>query len=352
MRVAIVTDIHVGARSDSKIMANHFAKFYTDVFFPTLEEQGITRVLMLGDIFDRRKYINFQSLYAARNYLFEPLRDYQVDVIVGNHDTALKSTNEINSLELLLGEYTNITPHTEPIEIEIDGTMLALLPWVCSDNYKQSMQFLQNTVSQVLFGHLEIQGFEMHIGARSDTGFDSSVFSRFSQVFSGHFHHRSTKGNITYLGSPYEMTWADYKDPRGFHLYDTDTRELTFVENPYRLFYKLTYNDSTPAMERVVNDGIFEAYEGTFVKVIVEQRTDPLLYERFISKIDASKPADVTIIDDTIHIQFTNEIAEDIEDTAAIIKSTVDTVSKEEIRDPLFHLLTRLHQDALQMSKP
>ena len=71
------------------------------------------------------------------------------------------------------------------------------------------------------------------------------LFRRFDIVMSGHFHHKSDDGQIYYLGTPYEIYWNDYEDPRGFHIFDTETRELERIVNPYRIFEKVYYDDTT-----------------------------------------------------------------------------------------------------------
>jgi hypothetical protein len=230
------------------------------------------------------------------------------------------------------------------------GTQIALLPWVCADNYQESMKFIADTPAQILFGHLEIRGFEMHIGSRSETGFDTSVFQRFDRVYSGHFHHRSTNGNISYLGTPYEITWADYNDPRGFHIFDTETREMTFIPNPYRMFYRLVYDDTVDSTRDMVENGIFDLYTGTYVKVMIQSKTDKVLFDRFIHKLDQAMPADVSLIDNTAILEFSREEVDDIDDAPAIIMDTVNTVSKEQIRKPLNEMLIRLYQDAMSIS--
>lgn len=352
MKVCLITDTHIGARNDSRNFSKYFEKFYTDVFFPYLKDNDITRIIHLGDIFDRRKYINFQTLHESRRWLFEPLREYEVDLIIGNHDTSFKNTNDVNSPDLVLRDYPNIKVHSEAVDIDVDGTPLAILPWVCSDNYLESMEFLSKTRSQLLFGHLEIQGFEMHAGSVSDTGFDENLFKRFDMVFSGHFHHRSTRGNIHYLGSPYEMTWSDYSDARGFHVFDTDTRELTFVQNPYSIFHKVFYDDSVRELvEARIASNDFEHLANTFVKVVVKERTDPFLFDRFVEKIEAIQPIDLTFIDNTMDMMFQEDISDDdIEDTASIIATMVASVPKEAVRKPLLALMAELHTNAVNQS--
>ena len=78
-------------------------------------------------------------------------------------------------------------------------------------------------------GHLEVNGFEQHIGSWSNEGVEAHIFDKFDMAMSGHFHHRSDNGTVFYLGNPYEITWSDYKDPRGFHIFDTDKRSLEYI---------------------------------------------------------------------------------------------------------------------------
>ena len=71
MKVAIITDTHFGARSDSIPFDNFFESFYNDSFFPEIEKQGVKTIIHLGDIFDRRKYINFNTLASCKKYFFD-----------------------------------------------------------------------------------------------------------------------------------------------------------------------------------------------------------------------------------------------------------------------------------------
>lgn len=202
MRIIFLGDTHFGARSDSLVFHNHFDKFYTGVLFPYMEKENITHIIQLGDLFDRRKYINFNTLHLAREYFFEPLRQkgFTMDVFVGNHDTYYRSGNEVNSPNLLLGEYTNIRTFSEPVTCTYDDIDIALLPWVNTTNHDECMEFLDETKAPILLGHLEIAGFEMYKGSVVDHGMPMEPFMKFDTVCSGHFHHKSSRGNIHYLG--------------------------------------------------------------------------------------------------------------------------------------------------------
>lgn len=351
MLVVILTDTHIGSRNDSRNFSIFFKRFYDNVFFPYLREHGIKRVLHGGDLFERRKYINFQSLGDARDYLFEPLRDYDVDLIVGNHDTYFKNTNALNSPTLLLGEYPNIKVHDSPAEIDLDGFKMAMLPWICTGNFQESMDFIEKTNATHLLGHLEIRGFEMYAGSVNDHGFDPKVFDKFAQVYSGHYHHRSTHGNISYLGSPYESTWSDFNDPRGFHVFDTDTRELTFIENPYRMFHKVYYNDVKEDVEEMIAKD-YDAFTNTYVRVVIQEKTNPFGFERLLDKIGKTNPIDISFTDDTLDLSFGDEeLMEDIEDTQSIIVQSIEQAANPIHQEALKKFMLDLYGEAVSLSR-
>ena len=228
MKVALVTDTHWGARNDSKVFAKYFSKFWKETFFPYIDKHNIDHIIHLGDIVDRRKYINYVTADNLKKDFINPLiqRDIKFWCLIGNHDIYYRNSLEINALDQLYGVDKNINLISKPKEITIDGCKLLLMPWICQNNWNDSWEAIKKSKSQIMMGHLELNGFEMHKGAVCETGLDLQEFSKFDMVLSGHFHHRSSSDNIYYLGAPYEITWSDYQDPKGFHIFDTQTREL------------------------------------------------------------------------------------------------------------------------------
>ena len=142
---------------------DYFEKFYKDVFFPYLDDNGIDTIIDLGDTFDRRKYISFTSLKRAKDMFFDPVatRNINMHVIVGNHDAYYKNTLEVNSVDLLMEEYDNITTYINPEVVEIGGCEIMLVPWICEQNEEQTFVMADKTSAQVLLGHLELAGYEM-----------------------------------------------------------------------------------------------------------------------------------------------------------------------------------------------
>lgn len=348
MKIALITDQHFGARSDSVAFLDFFEKFYTNFFFPKLELEGITSVLILGDTFDRRKYVNFQSLKRAKEMFFQVLKDKHIDVhmLVGNHDTTFKNTNDVNSPDLLLRDFDNINVISHPTTINVGGTNICMMPWICPENFVDSMNEMRDTHAEICMGHFEIDGFEMYRGHECHGGLNRDTFSKFDMVFSGHYHHRSTQGNITYLGTPYELTWQDYADPKGFHIFDLSNRRLTFIENPYTMFVRLEYDDKD---KEPIDLDAFDLKD-TYVKLVVVNKTDYYKFDLFVNKLYNKGCHDIKIVED--FSEFENgEVDSDIdlEDTLSILSNYVDSLSTDVDKEKIKTFMKSLYTEAVNL---
>jgi DNA repair exonuclease SbcCD nuclease subunit len=352
MKIALITDTHWGARGDSPAFAEYFNRFYYEQFFPYLAANGISRIFHLGDIVDRRKYINFVTARHLRKFVEHcDSSGIRLDVIIGNHDTSFKNTNEVNSMRELFEHSTyDIHYYSDADVVDVDGTDIAVLPWICSGNYEESMQFINNTNAQILFGHLELAGFEMYKGAINDHGFDSKIFDKFDVVCSGHFHHKSTRGNINYLGAPYEMSWSDYNDPRGFHVFDTETRELTYIRNPLTMFNKIHYHDQDKTLDDIMAVD-WDHYKGSYVKLIVHTKTNPYWFDMFVDKIEKAGVLDLQVVDDNLNLQLEDDgdIVSEAEDTLTVLNKVVEQVDSRVDKKVLYNFLSTLYNEALSV---
>ena len=349
MKVALITDQHFGARNDAIHFLDYYEKFYKETFFRVIDENNIKTVLILGDTFDRRKFINFYSFHRAKSMFFDELHKRKIDVhmLVGNHDTYYKNTNEVNSPELLLEEYDNINVIDSPRTITLDSINICMVPWICAENYTQSMKEIKDTFATICMGHFEIQGFTMHRGAVCTEGLEPSMFDKFDLVFSGHYHHRSNNGSIHYLGNPYELTWIDYGDPRGFHLFDLKSKELEFIENPNRMFHRIVYDDKQESLQTISQKDL-TPYKGTYVKVVVVSKSNPYLFDVFINNLYKVSPVDIAIAEDFAELEETEEdIVNETEDTTTILNKYVDNLTTDLNKDKLKVLLRELYVEAL-----
>ena len=340
--------MHFGARNDSLVFLDFYEKFYDNTFFPTIDSSGIDTVLILGDTFDRRKYVNFYSLQRAKEMFFGKLeeRGIRVHMLAGNHDTYYKNTNEVNSPELLLTEYTNINVISKPETIIVGGTPICMMPWICPDNYQESIDHMANTKADICMGHFEISGFAMYRGMESHDGLSKETFDKFDLVFSGHYHHRSNDKHIHYLGNPYELTWQDYNDPRGFHLFDLDTRGLTFVQNPYTMFARIEYDDK----EREVLDLAALDLKDKYVKLVVVNKTDYYKFDKFIQTLYNKGCHEIKIVEDLSEFED-GEVGEEInlEDTLSVLSNYIDSVETDVDKDQIKTYMRTLYTEAVNV---
>ena len=320
MKIAIITDQHFGARKNSKLFHDYFLKFYNNIFFPTLEKEGITTVIDMGDTFDIRKSIDFGALRWAKDNYFDRLESMGITLhsIVGNHTAYYKNTNDVNAVDLLLREYDNVKTYSEVSSIEIGGCNILLVPWINKENEDKSFGLINKSRASICMGHLELNGFRATPGHMMEHGMEWSIFKKFDKTYSGHYHCRSNQENIYYLGNPYEMFWNDVNDEnRGFHLFDTETLEHTPVNNPYRLHKIIYYNDQ--------DYQLFDAreLENKIVKVVVRNKSDGKKFEKFIDKLYSANVAELKVVEN-FGLQEAEEFeAFESEDTLSILNRYV-----------------------------
>ena len=346
-KVAFITDTHYGVRNDNHHFYNYFSNFFNDHFFPTIETQRVDKIVHLGDVVDRRKYINFLTSKHLREDFIDPISDMGIpmDIIVGNHDTYYKNTNDVNALNELLRSYSNINSYTDAVDVDMCGVPTLYLPWICTDNLHASIATLNNSKSRVCLGHLEIDGFTMHPGHVMHGGLTKSLFDKFELTCSGHFHHRSSRGDIHYLGCPYEMSWSDYGNQKGFHIYDTETHELQFYPNPDKMFHRIVFDlDEEPEIHA-------RDIEGKYVKFVVKVNVKQSIVDSFVSEIEKYNPLDLTVVDESM---ITNQddyevTAEEIEDTFTIVSKYIDNLDTVVDKDQVKKKINELYQQAMTL---
>ena len=344
MKVAILNDTHCGVRNSSDIFINYQEAFYTDVFFPYLQENDIKHILHLGDYYEHRRFINFKALSANRKHFLEKLREYGItmDIIPGNHDTYYKNTNNLNSLKELLGHYMNeVNIVNDASVLDYDGLKVGLVPWICQDNEAEVTDFLNNCKADVIGGHFDIIGFDMIRGVPCTSGMTSDKLRRFELVLSGHYHCKSNQGNIHYLGSQMEFFWNDAGDDKFFHVLDTDTRELLPVRNPITLYEKIYYDDE----KQDYNNWSTSHLDEKFVKVVVVNKTDLFTFERFLDRIQSRNIHDLKIQENLTEFLGENVVDDglEVEDTSELLRGYVENVEtpldKERIKKELLELM-------------
>lgn len=343
MKVALITDTHFNFKKGNKIFHEYFEKFYKNIFFPTLEKYGIDTVIHMGDIFDNRKNTDYWSIDWTKKVILDPLKKYNVYLTVGNHDIFYKNTTHLNSPVLLLDNYTNINVITSAKTINLKGTDILFLPWITSNDEQATFNHIRETSARVAMGHLELNGFYPQRNHVQTGGMDNTIFSKFDRVFSGHYHTRSDNGKIFYIGNPYELYWSDYNDKRGFAIFDTDTYELEYIDNPYQMFKIINYRD-----DAVYN---LNEYDNCIVKLIIKEKKDKIKYEKFLDWLLEQNIQDLKIIEDVIindDIDVEHEVQN--EDTLSLLKKYVDESEIQLNKIRIKQILNQIYKESFQMT--
>lgn len=350
-KIAVICDSHFGVRNDAPVFYDYFQKTFNR-FFDIIKKEGCEYIIHLGDLMDRRKYINYVTSNKLRKIFLEKI-EIPTHIIAGNHDLYWRNTSIVNSLDEIIGDrYPLIKTHTRPHLVSVDGLDIQLIPWINEENYAESLEAIRTTSAEVLMGHLELQGFQTFKGIVSDHGMDASIFNRFDAVYSGHYHHRSSNNNIHYIGSSAEYTWADYNDPRGFSIFDTQTREMTFYENEINIFRMLAYDDvKHPNILEKIKGTDYSKYKDCYVKIVCVNKTNPYNFDVLLDKLYKACPLDISIIEDISSFKDNAEddVIDEAQDTRTILDSYISGLTLPVNNDKMKNFMYSIYSEALSV---
>ena len=351
MKIALITDTHFGARNDNQIIESYMNKFYEEVFFPYVEKNSIDTIIHLGDLVDRRKSISYLSLKNMQDNFIDVIEQKGIEthIIIGNHDCYFRNTNSVNSVNELYKTSSNIKVYEYAETVRFGDFGVCMVPWITRENQEHTLEEVKNTDASVLMGHIEVNGFTMHGNTVCEHGLSKNIFKNFEYVFSGHFHVKNDNGQIYYLGTPYELMWTDSGLDKGFHVFDTENRELEFIQNPNRLFHKVWYDDKgVETIDDVMED--FSQYKDCYIKIIVANKNNPFFFEKYLERLERANPANVTILDsDPIWDDYDEELIDEAEDTLTILEKYVEGIEMEIDKYKLNSVLKGIYLEATEI---
>lgn len=345
MNEIILGDIHIGARNDCPVMRESQLDFMENVLFPYITENDIKTIWQLGDLFDRRRYTDHETMHEWITRFFEPLERANVNMItlLGNHDLYYRNRLDLNTSSLLLRSFKNIRIIDKPTDV---GDFF-VVPWLNHENIDEFAESLVKTEKSICLGHFEINGFPMHnSGHLCNSQITPKFFSKFQDVYSGHFHHSSKIGNISYIGSPYDMSWGESDQKKGFVVMNKDDFSTQFIENPILNHLVIKYNDVIDAV-----DGIdFSIYQRKIVRVLIDGDFKKLQLDMLINRLYENNVHKVDVIikstDNMDDIEITDEEIQ-TDDTGSISTRFIKEIETELDQDKLSNLFTEIYNRSI-----
>lgn len=274
-------------------------------------------------------------------------------IIAGNHDEYFKDTYRVNALdEFVTNRYDNIKTYSRPTTIDIDGCEFFLLPWITKEYEKECYDAIEKSKAPICIGHLELDGFEMQKGMLSDHGCNSKIFGRFDSVFTGHYHHRSSRDNIHYIGAFCEHIWSDYNDPRGFVVFDTESRDTVFHRNPFSIFHMVAYDDvKHPDILEKINATDYSKFKDCYVKIVCVNKTNPYAMDVLLDKLYQAQAADISIVEDINSFTDNNVdgLVDEAQDTLTILDNYITGLTLPVDGDRMKHYMREVYSEALSL---
>ncbi len=354
-RIWMISDTHLGCRSNSVLWLSIIEDYFFNFFIPLVKKEYREGDVLfhLGDVFDNRQSINLAAQHLGIR-VFEELSTVfpEIHVIVGNHDIMKKNTNEITSVDCI--KYVpNVTVHKEPKLLKIGNRKCLLMPWRRdSDHEKETLLDFKKENPDYLFCHSETQGVQMSPSTKHlhEGGNDLNVFKDFKKVYSGHIHYRQEKGNFILVGNPYQMTRSDRGNEKGIYLLDLDTDTHQFI-----------VNDRSPKFIRYYINDIFNRrvgeieseIDGNFVDIQIPSNVlGKYNINRFLDILDGkARSLEPKIYDEDNPIDYGDVDESDLSEEINLLKIAEDFISnlnyEDSLKDRLKNSIFELYKQAL-----
>ena len=226
MKIILYSDLHI--HNHHRLMVNsETALGIISYIKDYAQEHNIKKIICAGDFFHTKSKAYaphvIQSWLELKEIKKAGLEHY---MLIGNHDMAVPNTT-MNSILFVFSDYAKIVP--DYIFFDTKNTRFHLLSY--TNTYFNNFQ-IDEKKKNVLVGHLDIIGFQMSNGFQAISGFKMDDFEKFDLVLSGHYHKHQQKDNIVYIGSPYQTSFSERHQKKGFIVLDDETLDWEFVESP------------------------------------------------------------------------------------------------------------------------
>ncbi len=344
MKIAIIGDTHFGVRNDSQYFIRKQKEYFTNHFFPYLEENNIDTIIHLGDLFDKRKQINYTSLAHTQDTFITPVieKGLKLHLLVGNHDSYYKSSGELVNPRLLFGyaPKDQLIIYDKPVIKQFGSKLFHIVPWIYPFQKQEVVDAIKLSPADICVGHFEMAGVVFQGSTVSRKGIDTDIFTGFKHVFSGHYH----KPSEFYVGCPYQMRWSDYDDKKRIIVYDTETDEKTDIHFDVDIYKKYVYKGQTTFEDN-------EDVHDKIVRIIVKSKDDPSAFERWVSLIEEQEPESIDIKEEYLYVDIIADEEEGREkSTLSILMDSIDDIRDLKDGDKVVvkEIMKQLYEKALK----
>lgn len=339
--VAIFSDIHIGVHQNSKYWHDISYK-WAEWFISDIRKKGIKDVVFCGDFFHTRDEVSVDTLHFGTK-LLSLFQDFNLIMIVGNHDCFLKDSSEVNSVAQF-SNWKNVTVVDKPLTVDQFGKKFNFIPW--------GVHLEEIPEADITFGHFEINLFKMNTYALCDDGIVAEdLLNKSPFIISGHFHlmddRTYTDGRILYVGNPFQMDFNDSGTSKGYYTLNLETGKTMFYENvisPKHYNLSLSYLIS----EMTITDSLKNKIRDNLIKLKIDKRISPDDVEFLINVLKGLKP-------NTLNVEYESEICEyglneenldlsgiDIEQAIIEFIDTLDANNKKDLINYTIDLYKRL----------
>jgi len=231
LRCVLVGDPHFGKKNFNKKIFKNQIEFFREMF-KKMKDEDIEICISMGDLFDNRTIIDINFFNDFINEFIELLKEFNITFynIQGNHDLYFRNRSDVSLVKHLEKFYDKFINISEVTDLED----MTLVPWIID-----SKKDIPKDYNEFVLGHFEFKDIDKYIAGEIDI----KTFSKAKMVFSGHYHNKSLKDNVMYIGTPYQLEWGDYGEIKGFYILDTD-KGIEFIKNEISpMHLKLKYDD-------------------------------------------------------------------------------------------------------------
>jgi DNA repair exonuclease SbcCD nuclease subunit len=339
-KIACISDIHLGVHQDSQL----WHKLHLDLALwikNSLQREGIKRLLIAGDVFHNRHEVNVATLHTAKLF-FDILKDFEIDVITGNHDCYYRDNSNVNSISIL-NNSDNVRVHEKLSTFTFNKKRFALCPW--------GTELQDIPECDIVVGHFELLNFKMNGSIYCDHGWESSsVLEQCKLILTGHFHTRQQRiyedgKTVLYTGSPLQLDWGDREGSKGITILDTDTMVLDLIENNTSPVHE-KFEIADLQNGKIKIQTLKKLLNNNHAKIVVSSHIESSNVDLLLSKLNTMSPLQ-------LHVEYENNIdikqlecdsdnSEKIVSIESVLKEFIDSldtsVSKKHVYDKCLEL--------------